>query len=218
MFSVVGETRQRILDAIRDRGSMSVEQMAQALELSSPAIRRHLDILQRDHLVYFRLGGKKPGRPEYIYVLTEAGHEAGYRDYPQLLTLLLNNIRGLSSTDLAEKEGAEVLNLLMDRVSDQLNATHLGPPGSSTESRLSKLESALTVQGFAPRINYTDGHAEIHLCNCPFRAAAMCEESVCRSDQRLISSIMGVEPELQACIRDGAAQCTYLVKLNDSTA
>ena len=216
MSTAVSGTRQRILDAIREQGSMSVEQLAQALELSAAAIRRHLDILQRDHLVYFRQGSKKPGRPEYIYVLTEAGHEAGFRDYPKLLTLLLNNIKGLSSTDLAEKEGSEVLNLLMDRVSDHLNATHLGSIASSSDSRLSKLESALSQQGFAPRIDRTDGHAEIHLCNCPFRAAAMCEESVCRADQRLISSIMGVEPERQTCIRDGAAQCTYLVKLNDS--
>ena len=216
MSSVVGGTRQRIMNAIREQGSMSVEQLAQALELSSAGIRRHLDILQRDHLVYFRQGSKKPGRPEYIYVLTEAGHEAGFRDYPQLLTLLLNNIRGLSSTDLVEKDGSEVLNLLMDRVSDQINATHLGPLGPSTESRLSKLESALTAQGFAPRIDCTDGHAEIHLCNCPFRAAALGEESVCQSDQQLISSIMGVEPERRTCIRDGADQCTYLVELNDS--
>ena len=48
--------------------------MAQAMGLASATVRRHLDILQRDHLVSWTEARRQTGRPHYVFFLTENGH------------------------------------------------------------------------------------------------------------------------------------------------
>ena len=67
--------------------------------------------------------------------------------------------------------------------------------------------------GYSPEITRQDGQVEIRLCNCPYRAVALCQKSVCLLDCTLISSILGVEPVGQTTIHDGGSTCSYLVTL-----
>ncbi|MFQ6028561.1 MAG: helix-turn-helix transcriptional regulator [Dehalococcoidia bacterium] len=203
-------TRQQILDLIQREGSLTVEQLAQSLGLASATIRRHLDILQRDHLVSFQQVRKKLGRPEYLYSLTEAGYESGRRDYQKLLCLLLTNLRSIESPT----EKPNLVQSVLHQVADQLSAAYLVDAGTATaETRTNKLEQALTDIGFAPEISKQSGQLTIRLCNCPFRAAALCDESVCLIDRRLIQNILGSQPSRRSTICDGDHTCTYTVNL-----
>ena len=140
--------------------------------------------------------------------MTEEGHESGRRGYHNLLDSLLRDMKELSNADMAKKEGSELLELVMTRVSDRVNAPYFEDLPAPIEDRVAKLEHALTDQGFAPRISHDNNQVEVRLCNCPFRAVALCEETVCLSDQRLIAGILGVEPVRQSSIRDGVHACT----------
>ena len=218
-------TRLQILNLLRSRGSVTVEDLAKDIGLASSTIRRHLDILQRDQLVAFDQVRRKLGRPEFAYRLTEHGHESGYRDYQTLLNLLFQTIKGLDLSELAEKPGKQqgdqpgeqpgeqLLQLLMGQVSERLSTSYAGPKLSSEESLVHRLERVLTDAGFSPQVSQDNGRVQIRLCNCPFRAAALEEESVCLFDRRLISNILGVEPERQATIRDGDDTCIYVATL-----
>ena len=114
--SSLSGTRLNILTILQREGSMTVDQLAREIGLSSTTIRRHLDILQRDLLVSFDQIRQGSGRPEYRYSLTEDGHESGYRDYKSFLIDLIGEISGLSSTDLASKNGKELLSFLFARI------------------------------------------------------------------------------------------------------
>ena len=208
-------TRLKILAIIRERGPATVDQLAQATNLSSATIRRHLDILQRDHLVSYQQSHKQLGRPEFVYSLTEAGHEAGYRNYQTLLTQLLGVIREQPASALADQDGADFLAFLMRHVADRLSGARPRNGSISKEARVAQLQRTLSDNGFEPRIDCVNGHVEIQLCNCPFRAAALCEESVCLSDQRLIANVLGVEPLRQSSIRHGDPVCSYTAQLKD---
>jgi predicted ArsR family transcriptional regulator len=207
-------TRLKILAIIREGGAATVEQLAQETNLSSATIRRHLDILQRDHLVSYRESRKQLGRPEFVYSLTEAGQEAGFRNYQALLTLLLSIIKEQSSAR-AEEDGGDFLAFLMLQVADCLTGSVPWDGSTSQDSRIARLQKALSDNGFDPLIDRVDGQVEVRLCNCPFRAVALCEEAVCLSDQRLIANILGVEPLRQASIREGDPLCCYTAQLDD---
>jgi predicted ArsR family transcriptional regulator len=215
MASSLEGSRLKILAIIRERGSVTIDQLAQEIALAPPTIRRHLDILQRDHLVTFQQVHKKLGRPEFVYSLTEEGHEAGHRDYQKLLTLLLSQIKALSHDELTNKEGEELIRFLMAGISDQISAPYTEPRPPSPEARLAKLEQALTDGGFSPQLTRENETVRIQLCNCPFRAAALCEGAVCLFDQRLIANILGVEPARESTIRDGDNTCSYVATLDD---
>jgi predicted ArsR family transcriptional regulator len=207
-------SRLKILAIIRERGAVTIDQLAQEIALAAPTIRRHLDILQRDHLVTFQPAQKKPGRPEFVYSLTEEGHESGHRDYQKLLTLLLSQIKVLSHDELANKEGEDLIRFLIARISDQISAPYAESTSPSPDTRIARLEQALTDGGFSPQVTVENGTVSIRLCNCPFRAAALCEGSVCLFDQRLIATILGVEPVRESTIRDGGNTCSYTAVLD----
>jgi len=208
-------TRLTILNILQSRGTVTVEDLAQDIGLASSTIRRHLDILQRDRLVAFDQFRRKLGRPEFAYHLAEQGHESGYRDYQTLLNLLIRAIKGLDASELTAKQGEEVLQLLMDRISDRLSTSYADPKLSLDESPVQRLERVLTDGGFSPQVSQENGQILIHLCNCPFRAAALAEESVCLLDRRLITNILGVKPERHTTIRDGDDTCTYVATLKN---
>jgi predicted ArsR family transcriptional regulator len=208
-------TRLKLLAIIRERGSATVDQLAQETDLSSATVRRHLDILQRDHLVSYQQSRKPQGRPEYLYSLTEEGHESGYRDYQKLLTLLISTIKGLSIPELADKDGKELIALLMSRISHRISDFSPHHESLSRDARVTQLEQLLTDSGYEPQIERNNGHIEVRLCNCPFRAAALCEESICLSDQYLIANVLGVLPVRQSSIRSGDPCCSYVAKLDD---
>ena len=216
MASALEGTRLKILAFIQKQGSATVDRISQDIGLSPATIRRHLDILQRDRLISFDQVHKKVGRPEFVYILTEEGHESGYRDYQKLLTLLLSEIASLTPADLVGKEGEELLRFLIVRISDEVSRPHLQPGQSSQEIRLAELEQAMRDRGFAPEITQEDLQVRIRLCNCPFRIAALGQQSVCHFDQQLIANILGVEPVRQYTIHEGNNSCCYLAPLGSS--
>lgn len=215
MASPLEGTRLKLVAIIRERGSATVDQLAQDTALSPATIRRHLDILQRDHLVSYQQSRKPQGRPEHLYSLTEEGHESGYRDYQKLLTLLISTIKGLSISELADKDGEELLAFLMSRLSHRMGDFSPHNGSRSRDGRVAELEQLLTDCGYEPQIERNSGYIEVRLCNCPFRAAALCEESICLSDQYLIANVLGVQPVRQSSIRSGDPCCSYVAKLDD---
>ncbi len=194
---------------------MTAEKLARVVGLSSTTIRRHLDILQRDLLVSFDQVREGSGRPEYLYFLTEYGHESGYRDYKSFLVDLISGISGLSSTDMSAKNGRELLSFLIARIADEVSWPYLQPSRSTTDARVAKLERALSDRGFAPEITREGDQLEIRLCNCPLRSAALCQEAVCLFDRTLIGAILQVDPVRESSIHDGHTTCLYVAALKN---
>ena len=208
-------TRMQILTILQREGSMTVDKLAREVGLSSTTIRRHLDILQRDLLVSFEQVREGSGRPEYLYFLTEYGHESGYRDYKSFLVDLISGISGLSSTDLSAKNGRELLSFLIARIAEQVSWPYLQPSESNNDARVARLERALSDRGFSPEITRDGGQVEIRLCNCPLRSAALSQEAVCLFDRNLIGAILEVDPVRESSIHDGHTSCLYVAALKN---
>lgn len=209
-------TRLKIMAIIQKQGSATVDQVAQELDLSPASIRRHLDILRGDRMVSYDQVRRKAGRPEFVYFLTEEGHESGYREYQKLLTLFLDEVASLVPADLLGKDGEELLRFLIAKISNQVSSPYVEPGQPSQEVRLARLERALTDRGFSPEITQEDNQVRIRLCNCPFRASALGQRLVCDFDRELIANILGVEPVGQYTIHDGNNTCSYVASLGSS--
>lgn len=70
-------TRQRVARSILDNGPSTAAALAERLELTPAAVRRHLDQLLEEGAVEAReprsLTGRGRGRPAKVFVLTESG-------------------------------------------------------------------------------------------------------------------------------------------------
>ena len=74
MNGVFGERRKRLLrHLLRNKAGASIDELAQAIEVTRTAVRQHLAALAREGLVAPGEERATGGRPQRLYVLTENG-------------------------------------------------------------------------------------------------------------------------------------------------
>jgi len=208
-------TRLRILQILQKNTNDTVEGLAKGVGLASATVRRHLDILQRDHLVAFSEVRKKTGRPEYSFYLTEDGQEALPKDYSKLLSNVVKQLSELSESDTLGKDGSGILDLVFSRLADEVvKPIKAELAGKGLGERVASLERHLGEQTFLPEMEVVDGTLNIRLMNCPFRSVALESKSVCAFDLNVICSVLDMDVERHDCIHDGDSGCMYTVDLS----
>lgn len=209
-------TRLQILRLLQQRHKATVEEIAQAVCLASATIRRHLDILLRDHLVAYSSVRKAVGRPQYHYTLTERGHEMLPKGYARLLGSLVEELNSMECEEVRGLSGPEVLRTTLQRIADRMVDKRLKQ--SEQNGSATKLDMAVDIlreQDFAPQVEKaSDGTAHIRLLNCPFRTVSMMDESVCAFDRQLLSLLLGNGVKKEECIHWGSPCCSYLASVS----
>ncbi|PLW72850.1 transcriptional regulator, partial [Streptomyces sp. DJ] len=81
-------TRNRVARSILDHGPSTAADLAERLDLTAAAVRRHLDALVAEGIVEPRekrvYGNRGRGRPAKVFALTDCGRDAFYQAYDQL--------------------------------------------------------------------------------------------------------------------------------------
>ena len=88
---------------------MTVAQLAESLDLSQQAVRRHLDGLRADGLIDVRQERHGVGRPALVFFATERGEELGGRTYLQLLSRMFRHLEKLDDSQGQRRQGKQVL-------------------------------------------------------------------------------------------------------------
>ena len=90
MTEIFGESRKKLLrHLLRNKAGATIDELSRALGVTRTAIRQHLAALMRDALVVPGAARPTGGRPERLFVLTEAGKEAFPRHYSWFAELLM---------------------------------------------------------------------------------------------------------------------------------
>src|SRR5947199_9815779 len=82
-------TRGQIITLLR-RASRTVEELAQALDLTDNAVRAHLATLERDGVVQQRGVRRGSGKPSYVYDLAPEAEQLFPKSYGTILHQLLD--------------------------------------------------------------------------------------------------------------------------------
>ena len=88
-------TRQRILEILKERSEATIDELSEALELTTVTVRHHLDILRGEGLVEVPEVKRRatPGRPQYVYTLTDAADEHFPKNYAGFTNLMITEIK-----------------------------------------------------------------------------------------------------------------------------
>jgi predicted ArsR family transcriptional regulator len=200
------ETRQRIIEFLKEKSQATVEELAAAIGLTPMAVRYHLNVLQADNLVTTfavrRQSG--PGRPQQVYKLTEAADELFPEDYRSLTDYLLDEV--------SQKLGKDGLGEIFNNIANRLAGEAPPPRGNQTfEERLDEVVAFLGEKGFAVCWETDDGSYAIHAHSCPYRRVAKDHSEICLLDKHVISSMLKSTPSRTACLTSGDDHCTYRV-------
>ena len=204
-------TRLQIMALLQQTLDSTVEELARGVGLAQPTVRRHMDILQRDQLVAFRLVRRKPGRPEHVYFLTEQGHEALPKGYVQLLQWLLQALAPGGKDSSVASEPAELEGLFSRIAGTILESHQVNFEEKTPEERREVLEELLQRAQFLPRIEEKSEGLQVQLFNCPFRCIALENAAICALDRQLITQVLGSQVVQEQCIVRGDHHCTYTV-------
>lgn len=198
-------TRDRVARSILTHGPSSAATLAERLDLTPAAVRRHLDHLLADGLVESReervYGPRGRGRPAKVFVLTDAGRHVFYQAYDDLAVTALRFI--------AESGGDEaVADFARGRVAD-LEQRYKELVDAAPEGRKAEvLAQALTSDGYAA--STLEAAAGEQLCqhHCPVAHAAAQFPQLCEAETEVFARLLGKHVQRLATIAHGDGVCT----------
>jgi predicted ArsR family transcriptional regulator len=180
--------------------TMTVNDLAEKLELTDNAVRANLLSLERDGLI--RQSGLQRGtrKPHFAYELTGEAEHLFPKAYDTLLNQLITVLKGRLTP--------KVLKEVLREVGRSLAGNPV--PGGSLESRAGKGLMALEAIGGSARIEKEEGKLFIRSASCPLATAVAEHPEICQLAESLLSRIIGARVR-ERCDRAGAPRCTFEV-------
>ena len=220
-----GTTRRRVLELVASRGPVTAGALAAVLELTAPAVRRHLTLLEEDGKITVHeatpSGAPRRGRPARRYVVTSGGQSelaGGYQEIARQVLRFLKETGGSAAVAGFAKERFDAV--------ARSYAPHLTAPDA--EGRAAQLVQLLSADGYAasvrpvpaPLTGPTAGVVApaVQLCqgHCPVQHVAEEFPELCEQEARAFSELLGSHVQRLATIAGGAHACTTNIPVNVS--
>lgn len=207
-LDLLSAPRQVLLEALKNSGEATTEQIARDTYLSAGAVRMHLLALEAKGLVSFVRVREGPGRPRHVFRLTEAGE----RIFPQLYAPLANIV--LAAVE--EEEPAVVERIFGRLLAAQLGRAHAAVQAANPSARLGELTGLVDDYGFYPQLETFEGErARLTLRHCPLQQVAGEHPRICDVECEALKSLLpGARVERTAHRLDGDELCTYEIEVS----
>lgn len=203
------ETRQHILEILREKGNATVDDIVSELQdrrgaITAVTVRHHLNHLQKEELITTpELKHRStPGRPQHVYALTDKAQQHFPNNYRNLAANLLKQMQ--------EKLPPDGVNVILEGVAHSM-AEEAKVDGASLEDRLQAAIIYLNDQGYQAHFEKSEEGFILYTTNCPYHELAHTTDTLCGMDMRLVSSLIGVVPRMISRVADGDSTCAYLI-------
>ncbi len=198
-------TRDVILDAIKQANEATVEDLAEAADVSPVTVRHHLNSLQAVGLLNTRSVRRKVGRPYYIYRLSDKGHELFPQRYVRLSNLLIEELK----QQFPSERIVELFKNVVERVVEEHQAAL---SGMSFEEKLDYLIELLAEEGFLASWEVGDGGYQLTEYSCPYYSLGQQHSEVCVFDSQLMIKVLGTPVNQHSCMLDGDSSCQFTIE------
>lgn len=198
-------TRDRVMHSILEHGPSTATELAERLDLTPAAIRRHLSALldagalrSQEQRVY---GHRGRGRPSKVFVITETGRRDFYQAYD---SLAIQAIR-----ELAKVAGPAALRELAEqRVADIERSYREQRAADPEQSPVTALAKALTDAGYVASIVPVASGDQLCQYHCPVSQVAEEFPQLCEAETQLFSRLLDSHVQRLATIAHGDGVCT----------
>lgn len=197
-------TQQSLLcTLLRNKDGLTVQALAQTLDVSRNAVRQHLTSLERDGLVTKGRTQPSGGRPEQLYVLTAEGSEQFPRQYSWFSELLLQLLQAQPGDSSLDEKLAEMGRTVAASLASRL----AGERGSA--GRIAAIAEIMRELGYDAVPKTESGEQMIEAHNCVFHKLAAKNPEVCSFDIALLSAASGSQVEHRTCMVRGGDACRF---------
>ena len=208
--SVDDRTRDRVARSVLEEGPSTAAALAARLELTSAAVRRHLDALVADGLMEAReprvAAHRGRGRPAKVFALTDLGRDRFYQAY--------DDLAGAALRYLAQTGGDEaVAAFARQRVADLEQRYRPLVDAAGPAERAGVLAEALSRDGYAATARLAPGVGgaggeQICQHHCPVAHVAEQFPQLCEAETEVFARLLGTHVQRLATIAHGDGVCT----------
>jgi len=201
-----GTTRRRVLELVAAEGPVSAAELAQALGLTSAAVRRHLGTLEDDGTIVVHEAGPstgRRGRPARRYVVSARGQSDLAGGYSELAAQVMRHLRDVGGHEAVARFAADRYDAVVQRFAPRLTAT-------DPEGRAAQLADLLAAEGYAASVRPVGPLVPtVQLCqgHCPVQHVAEEFGELCEAEAKAFSQLLGTHVQRLATIAGGAHAC-----------
>ncbi len=198
-------TRGQIVMLLR-RAGRTVDELAQALDLTDNGVRSHLATLERDGLLAHRRIAGGPGRPRHVYALTAAGDALFPRNYVDLTNELLEYVE--------DEDPALLARIFARRAARRLDRAKQRTAGLPFAEKVAAVARILDEDGYlADFQRRDDGAFVITEHNCAVLGVALKYRHACSTELDFLQQTLPEADVSRVAHRlNGGHVCAYLVR------
>ena len=203
------QTRRHILEILKEQKEATIDEIVQSLsgrigKITAVTVRHHLEILRGDGLVAAPSVRRRsaPGRPQYVYTLTERAADHFPNNYQGLATGLLEQLKN----QLPPAQVNEILGGVAENMAEIANV-----PDGPIEMRLDHTVEYLNTHGYSARWETGDKGHLLVINNCPYEQVSCSNPELCRMDEKLVTRLVGQKPQRTTWQLQDDEACTYLI-------
>jgi len=208
-------TKQDILQLLLKQEQSTAQELAEALDISPQAIRRHLKDLETEGLIEYKSVQVGMGRPQHVYHLSRQGRDRFPNRYGEFAVSLLD---ALTET-LGHEQATSILRKQWQRKALEYR-DRIGK--GSVRERVAKLVELRRREGYMAEWHSVEARDAIdHVSdrfiltehNCAISNVAESFPNVCGHELEMFAAVLpDCTVERTHWINDGEHQCGYLIK------
>ena len=200
----ISETRMRILQLLKMRAGMTVNQLTDALPISQMGIRQHLAILEAENLVEYYREKQKRGRPLHIYRLTDQANSLFPTTYANFAVGLMHEVAKFNGPGFINK-------VFQERMKSQLQAYQQRLQGKDLPGRVKELTRIRDEEGYMASFDENEDDYVLIEHNCPISVIAEEYPYVCEIELGLFRQSLGTKVVREEHLMQGSHRCCYRI-------
>ena len=176
-----------VMDLLRRRGQMSIQELTSAMSVTATAVRQRLNRLMAAGMVRRMARSTGRGRPSHQYELTEQGVRQTGSNFADLAAALWQELRSIQHADV--RRG------LLQRISRRLavECAHQ-MSGETPEQRMQSLVALLESRDIPFDVELRPNQLPVlRALGCPYTGLAEQDRSVCSMERMMFSQLIGAE-------------------------
>ncbi len=205
-------TKQDILQHLLERGQATAQELADALDISPQAVRRHLKDLEGEDLIEYQTVQVGMGRPQHVYKLSRKGRDRFPDSHGKFAVSLLDT--------LAETMGYDQVNTILRKQWERKGMEYRDRVGSgSLSDRVAKLVELRKAEGYMAEYYPIESNQFMFTeHNCAIADVAETFPSVCGHELEMFSLVLpDCTVERTHWLINGEHRCGYLItKLSEN--
>ncbi|WP_439740708.1 helix-turn-helix transcriptional regulator [Bacillus pseudomycoides] len=201
-------TKEEIVQLLKINGEQTVASLAESLEITEMAVRRHLSKLEKEEIIQSKMVRQHVGRPTYVYDLSQKGEDSFPKDYKQFALEVLEDLESIGDETLVNA----ILKARTNRMEEQLQKRI-----SRQDNVWQKLREVAVIQekkGYMVQVKQEGENSYIlQKQNCPLKAVAEKYPQLCLEEESMYKRLFSDENvKVLSNMCNGDCHCSYHIQ------